>query len=289
MSSPDKVLFADIGLTKAGLAEYYARVAPYSLPHLRDRPLNLNTYPQGIEAKGFFQQHASSWFPDWVDRARVPKRGGSVEHVVANRADTLVYLAAQNVVTLHTWPSRTDLLDRPDRLVFDLDPPEGDFAEARRAALLLGDLLRDLALEPFAMVTGSKGIHVVAPLQRRQDFPAVRAFARGVAEVLVSREGGLVTSEWMKDKRGGRILVDVRATRGMSVVGPYSVRPRSRAPVAAPLRWEELSDSRLAPGRWTVENVFERLERDGDPWAGIGRAARALAEPARRLEQLDGR
>ena len=286
VSSPDKVLFPQIGLTKAGLAEYYARVSEFSLPHLRGRPLNLDVYPQGVEADGFFQQHASRWFPDWVDRVRVPKREGSVEHVVANRADTLVYLAGQNTVTLHTWPSRADQLDRPDRLVFDLDPPEGDFTRARRAARVLGDLLRELALEPFAMVTGSKGIHVVAPIQRRQSFPEARDLARGVAEVLVAREGELVTSEWMKDKRSGRILVDVRATRGMSVVAPYSVRPRAKAPVATPVHWEELSDRRLAPGRWTVSSVFERLDREGDAWTGIAAAARALGEPNRLLREL---
>ncbi|MDQ3587064.1 MAG: non-homologous end-joining DNA ligase [Actinomycetota bacterium] len=286
VSSPRKVLFPEIGLTKAGLAEYYARVAEFSLPHLRDRPLNLNVYPQGVEADGFFQQHASRWFPDWVDRVRVPKKGGSVEHVVANRADTLVYLAGQNAVTLHTWPSRADQLDRPDRLVFDLDPPEGDFTRARRAARVLGDLLRELAFEPFAMVTGSKGIHVVAPIQRRQPFPEARELARGVAEVLVAREGNLVTSEWIKDKRAGRILVDVRATRGMSVVAPYSVRPLAKAPVATPIHWEELLERRLTPGRWTVSSVFERLDRDGDPWVDIARAARPLGEPGRRLANL---
>lgn len=288
VSSPDKVLFPAIGLTKAGLAEYYARVAEFSVPHLHGRPLNLDVYPQGIEVAGFFQQHASRWFPDWVDRVRVPKQGGSVEHVMANRADTLVYLAGQNAVTLHTWPSRADQLDRPDRLVFDLDPPEGDFSRARRAARVLGDVLRELAVEPFAMVTGSKGIHVVAPIQRRQPFPRARELARGVAEVLVAREGDLVTTEWIKDKRAGRILVDVRATRGMSVVAPYSVRPRSKAPVATPIAWEELSDRHLAPGRWTVSSVFERLDRDGDAWAGIAGAARPLGEPARRLAKLTG-
>src|SRR3954468_5925492 len=135
VSSPDKVLFPQIGLTKADLAQYYASVAELSIPHLRDRPLNLNVYPQGIEAKGFFQQHASDHYPDWVDRVEVPKQGGSVGHVMANRADTLVYLAGQNAVTLHHWPSRADQLSRPDRMVFDLDPPEGDFDEARTAAL----------------------------------------------------------------------------------------------------------------------------------------------------------
>jgi bifunctional non-homologous end joining protein LigD len=282
VSSPDKVLFPQVGLTKAGLARYYANAAELSIPHLSDRPLNLNVYPQGIEAKGFFQQHASDHFPDWVDRVRVPKQGGSVEHVMANRADTLVYLAGQNVVTVHHWPSRADRLDRPDRMVFDLDPPEDDFDAARTAALALGDLLRELGLEPFAMTTGSKGIHVVVPLQRRHRHPEVRAFARGLAERLIEREPELVTLEWYKDKRGGRILIDVRATRGMSVVAPYSVRAKPEAPVAAPLPWDELSDSKLTPRRYTVENVLGRP----DPWADIGEAARPLGEATRRLAKL---
>jgi bifunctional non-homologous end joining protein LigD len=283
VSSPDKVLFPQIGLTKADLAQYYASVAELSLPHLRDRPLNLNVYPQGIEAKGFFQQHASDHYPDWVDRVEVPKQGGSVVHVMANRADTLVYLAGQNAVTLHHWPSRADRLGQPDRMVFDLDPPEGDFGAARTAALALGEMLRDLRLEPFAMTTGSKGIHVVVPLQRRQEHPEVRAFARGVAEKLIEREPELVTLEWYKDKRGGRILIDVRATRGMSVVAPYSVRAKPEASVAAPIPWDELSDDGLTAQRYTVANV---LERGSDPWADIGAAASALGGARKRLERL---
>ena len=284
ISSPDKVLFPDIGLTKSGLAEYYAAVAGLSIPHLRDRPLNLNVYPQGIDGKGFFQQHASDHYPAWVDRVEVPKQGGSVVHVMANRADTLVYLAGQNAVTLHHWPSRADRLHQPDRMVFDLDPPEGDFGAARTAALALGELLRELGLEPFAMTTGSKGIHIVVPLQRRQEHPAVRAFARGVAERLIDRQPELVTLEWYKDKRGGRILIDVRATRGMSVVAPYSVRAKPEAPVAAPLPWEELSDESLTARRYSVANL---LDRGADPWADIAASARSLGEPARRLERLD--
>jgi bifunctional non-homologous end joining protein LigD len=283
VSSPDKVLFPEIGLTKAGLAEYYAAVADHSLPHLRDRPLNLNVYPAGITKKGFFQQHASDHYPDWVDRVEVPKQGGSVVHVMANRADTLVYLAGQNAVTLHHWPSRADRLGQPDRMVFDLDPPEGDFGAARTAALALGEMLRELGLEPFAMTTGSKGIHVVVPLQRRQEHPAVRAFARDLAEKLIEREPELVTLEWYKDKRGGRILIDVRATRGMSVVAPYSVRAKPEAPVAAPVPWDELSDDKLTARRYTVANV---LDRGPDPWADIARAALSLTEPAKRLARM---
>jgi bifunctional non-homologous end joining protein LigD len=133
------------------------------------------------------------------------------------------------------------------------------------------------------MTTGSKGIHVVVPLQRRQKHPAVRAFARGVAEALISREPELVTLEWYKDKRGGRILIDVRATRGMSVVAPYSVRAKPEAPVAAPIPWEELSDPALTPRRYTVANV---LDREADPWASIAGSASPLGEPAKRLERL---
>ena len=283
VSSPDKVLFPEVGLTKAGLAEYYAAVAKWSIPHLRDRPLNLNVYPQGITGKGFFQQHASDHYPDWVDRVEVPKRDGKVVHVMANKAETLVYLAGQNAVTLHNWPSRADRLDRPDRMVFDLDPPEGDFDAARSAALALGELLRELGLEPFVMTTGSKGLHVVVPLQRRQEHPAVREFARGVAEALIERDPELVTLEWYKDKRGGRILIDVRATRGMSVVAPYSVRAKPEASVAAPIPWDELSDSRLTARRYTVANV---LDRKADPWSEIAGSARSLGEPSRRLKRL---
>jgi bifunctional non-homologous end joining protein LigD len=287
VSRPGKALFPD-GTTKADLAGYYEAIAPVMLPHLAGRPLNLERYPDGIEAQKIFQQRAGSHFPDWIERVTVPKEGGEVEHVVARDADTLVYLADQACITPHAWLSRADRLERPDRLIVDLDPSNGRPAEVRRAARDFGTLLRELGLEPFAMTTGSRGYHVVAPLQRRQDFDDVRAFARDLAEVAAARDRRL-TVEQRKAKRGDRILIDVmRNAYAHTAVAPYAVRARRGAPVATPLHWEELEDSKLRPDRWNLRTVQERVGRDGDPWADIARAARPLGPARRALDELRG-
>lgn len=261
ISHADRVLFPDVGLTKLGLARHYADVADVMVPHVRDRPLALHSFPHGIDGDGFFMKDAPRHFPDWIATAEVPKReGGTIHHVLANDAATLVYLAGQNVITPHVWTSRADRLERPDRLVFDLDPSTQRFDEVRAAALRLGDLLRTIGLEPFAMTTGSRGLHVVAPLRRTADFGAVHDFAREVAGELVEQDPRALTVEFRRERRGERIFVDVNRTAyGQHAVAPYAVRPLPGAPVATPLSWGELGDPGLGPQGWTVATIGERL------------------------------
>jgi bifunctional non-homologous end joining protein LigD len=286
ISRPDKPLFPD-GITKLDLARYYEAVADFMLPHVEGRPLNLERYPDGIEGQRIIQQKASDHFPDWIERVEVAKRGGTVKHVMASDAATLVYLANQACITLHRWLSRADRLDRPDRLIVDLDPSDGTTANVRRAALQFGDLLRDVGLEPFAMATGSRGYHVVAPLQRRQDFDAVRAFARDLARVAAAREPKRLTTEQRKAKREGRILIDIqRNAYAHTAVAPYSVRPRPKASVATPLDWDELAEASTRPDRWTLQTLPRRLEREADPWRDMPSAARPLGPAQRLLDQL---
>jgi bifunctional non-homologous end joining protein LigD len=288
ITHPDKPLFPADGLTKADIAGYYAAVSEWMLPHIRNRPLSLMIFPDGVEAHGFFQKNTPRHYPAWIRRVEVDKRGGTVVHPLACDADTLVYLVGQNMITPHVWLSRADRLRQPDRIVFDLDPaPGADFNSVRRAARRTGDLLRDLGLEPFAQVTGSKGIHVWTPLRRRSTFEDVKPFARAAAELLAARHPDELTTEFRKSERGGRILVDVlRNAYAQTAVPPYAVRPRPGAPVATPIAWEELSDSRLRPDRWTVRNVLRRLDSKGDPWADISSFARGLSRAAKRLESL---
>jgi bifunctional non-homologous end joining protein LigD len=287
ITHPDKVLFPAIGFTKLDLARYYERVAETMLPHVRGRPVSMQCFPEGVEGSGFFMKNAPSYFPDWIDRVSVAKRGGRVSHVLCTQTATLVYLANQNTITPHVWTSRADQLRRPDRLIFDLDPPDEDFAAVRAAARTLGELLRDLGLKPFAMTTGSRGLHVVVPLRRTEPFGPVRRFARAVAETLVAQDPERLTVEARKAKRENRIYVDVlRNGYAQTAVPPYAVRALDKAPVAAPLHWDELDDRRLHPQRFTVRNLFRRLDADGDVWRGISRHARSLDRARRELRSL---
>jgi bifunctional non-homologous end joining protein LigD len=281
ISHPDKVLFPEDHITKADLAAYYAAVAPVMNPLVRDRPLNLWRWNTGIAGPRIVQQEIPKGAPEWIRRVTVPKRGkggGDVTHAVGGDPATLVWLANQNCITPHAWSSRADKPDKPDRIVFDLDPPDLEaFPRVRDAALALGDVLRDLGLEPFAMVTGSKGVHVIAPLRRTLVADVVRERAREIGEELAARHEETLTTSWRKERRGGRVLVDTaRNTYAQTVVAPYSVRAIPGAPVATPLAWEELEDPQLHPRRFTLRDVPDRLERRGDPWAEIAGAAATL-------------
>ena len=286
ISRPAKQLFP-AEVTKLDLARYYESVASVMVPHLTGRPLNLERYPDGIDARRIIQQHASQHFPAWIRRIEVPGRKGPVRHVAANDAAALVYLAGQACITFHRWLSRSDRLDRPDLMVVDLDPSTDDPDRVRRAALIFGGLLRELDLTPWPMTTGSRGYHVVVALQRRADHNAVREFAHGLAELAIRREPTLFTIEQRKAKRGERILIDImRNAYAHTSVAPYAVRARPNAPVATPLKWEELDDRRIRADTWTLSSIPGRLERaGGDPWREMARGARSLAQARRRLAE----
>jgi bifunctional non-homologous end joining protein LigD len=287
ISHPDKVMFPAAGLTKLDLACHYERVAPAMVPLIRDHPVAMHAFPGGVGGPGYYMKEVPDHFPDWIRRVTVPKRGGTLTHVLVGDAATLVYLANQNCVTPHVWTSRADKPREPDRIVFDLDPPGPRFADVRAAARALGDILRELDLEPYAMTTGSRGLHVVTPLRRGRDYEEVHDFARRVARVLADQDPRRLTTEFRKAKRGDRIFVDVgRNAYAQHAVAPYAVRPRPSAPVATPLRWHELDDRRLRPDRWTIPTIGERVDADGDPWSGFLRAGRSLGGPLRRVEKL---
>ncbi len=276
-SSEDKVLFPESGITKGDLLAYYRRIGPVLLPHVRQRPLTLHRFPDGLGGKSFFQQRVPAYFPDWIDRVVVEKADGTLAHPVANNTATLVYLANQSTITLHAWLSRADAPRQPDQLVFDLDPSGSDFARVCEAARLVRAALDDAGHVPFVMTTGSTGLHVRAPLRRGPDFDAVRAFVRGMADRLARRHPALLTTEQRKAKRRGRVFLDtLRNAYGQTAVAPYSVRAREGAPVAAPLSWDELDAPDLTPHRYTIRNVFRRLGQKDDPWAEMHRHARPL-------------
>jgi bifunctional non-homologous end joining protein LigD len=289
LSNQGKLLFPAAGVTKADLIDYYERIAPVMLPHLAGRPLSLVRYPNGIEAEGFMQKNASDYFPDWIRRARLAKQDGAVDHVVADDAATLVYLANQACVTFHVGLARVDRIDYPDRMVIDLDPSDDDFTKVRRASREARAVLEEVGLVPFLQITGSRGLHIWVPLDRSADFDEVRDFAASVAELLVARRPRELTTAQRKAKRGDRVFVDVaRNAYAQTAVAPYSVRALAQAPVATPLDWAELDDPKLDPQRYTIRNVFRRLSRKRDPWAEIDRHARALGCASERLASLPG-
>jgi bifunctional non-homologous end joining protein LigD len=285
VSRPDKVLFPDDGLTKADLVAYYRSVAARMLPHLRGRPLMMERYPDGIDHRPLMQKNVPDHFPEWIHRVEMRKVGGTVVHPVADDAATLVYLANQACVTPHRWLSKADKPDHPDRLVFDLDPPGDDFAPVRDAALALRELLDELRLRSAVMTTGSRGLHVVVPLDRSADFDTVRAFAQDTAQVLASRHPDALTTAPRKQARRGRLYLDVqRNAYAQTAVAPYAVRARPGAPVATPLDWSEVEAPGLTGRRWTVETVLDRL--DDDPWTGAFPRGHTLDAARRRLDEL---
>lgn len=261
---PDKVLFPaegdGKGYTKGDLVAYYRAVAPFMLPHLRGRPLMLERHPDGIDGPRFMQKNVPEHYPDWIKRVEVSKEGGTVTHLVCDDAATLVFLADQACITPHRWLSRAGQPHRPDRLVFDLDPSTGDdFAAVREAALLLGELLDELRLPSAPMTTGSRGLHLVVPLDGHQDFDDVRGFAKDVADQLADAHPDRLTTAARKKDRGERLYLDVqRNGYAQTAVAPFAVRAKPGAPVAVPISWDQLDDPDLDARRWTIADAVEQ-------------------------------
>lgn len=283
----DKVFFPESGLTKGDLIDYYRRIAEVALPHWRGRPLSMHRFPDGIAGKSFFQKDMPDYFPEWVERKALRKQNGSVTYVVANNAATLVYLADQGCITPHVGLSRVDDIDAPDRLIFDLDPSGDDFAVVQGAARKLKDLLDELELDCFVQTTGSRGLHVVVPLDRSADFDEVRSFARMVADHLAEQHKDELTVEQRKQARGERVFLDyLRNAYGQTAVAPYAVRAIEGAPIATPLTWPEALAEGLSPRQYTTRNIFRRLGQKDDPWADIGRRGKSITDARKQLEAL---
>lgn len=287
LTNSERVLFPDIGLTKQGLADYYVAVADVLVPHLADRPLMLQRFPEGIERDGFYQKEAGRGVPSWLRTVEVAKSDGTVNHPVVDDTRSLLALTNLSTISLHRWASRADRLEHPDLLIVDLDPSAEDFADVRRAALHTKQVLDELDLLAYVQVTGSRGVHVVSPIERSATTDAVGAFAGAIAALLAARHPEELTTEFRKRSRGRRVYVDVaRNGWAQTAIAPYSVRPRPGAPVATPITWDELDDPELRPDGFSTRTVPERIAEVGDPWAGMGRRARSLERRAGLLREL---
>jgi bifunctional non-homologous end joining protein LigD len=268
LSNEDKILFPD-GFTKGDVITYYQTVAPYMLPLIKNRPLMMQRFPSGIEHEGFYQKNVGDYFPSWIKTERIAKEGGSVDQVICNDAATLVYLANQACITLHAWLSRADKINYPDRMIFDLDPSTHDFKIIRSTALEFKKLLEELGCTPFAMTTGSRGMHVVVPLNRTATFEESRACAKDIARLMVQRDPKKLTIEIRKSARDGRLLIDYfRNAYAQTGVAPYSIRSKPGAPIATPLWWDEVKKL-TSSQKYTLKNIYARLKKYDDPWKDI--------------------
>jgi len=293
LSSPDRVLFPEDGVTKGDLFEYYREVASAILPHLRDRPFTMKRYREGIDKPGFFQKQAPKGMPSWIETRQFrtfPREGGSrlVDFPLVNSTEALLWMVQMHCIDMNAWYSRVDKPHRPDFVLFDLDPPDepDGFEQAIEVAHLIRGLLDELELPGYVKTSGADGIHVVAPITRRSTFEDTYDFAERASRLLERRHDGLVTTEWLKKKRRG-VLVDHRQNGwGKTIASAYSVRPKPGAPVSTPLHWEELTRD-LRPRDFTMAVALERVERHGDLFAPVLEEPRPLAAARRKLEGLE--
>jgi len=287
ITHPDKVLFPEDGITKGDLAAYYETMSRVILPHLRGRPVTMERYPAGIGAKGFWQKDVSRGFPSWLQRVEVPKKGGAVHHPIVTDTRSLLWVTNQNTVTQHVWASRVPNLHYPDLCVFDLDPSRDDAPALREAAIGLRDLLEELTLPSWVKTTGSKGFHIVVPLDGTTTIDVVAGFANTVGTLFVSRAPDRLTQEFSKADRSGRIYVDTgRNGYSATFAAAYTVRARPGAPVSAPCTWEEIERGDVEPRTFTLRNMPGRIKKVGDVWAGMRRRARSLEGPLEKLRRI---
>ncbi len=288
ITHPDKVLFPDDGITKGDLAAYYGAMAPVLLPHIRRRPVTLERAPSGIGKPGFIQKDVSRGFPAWLKRATVPKKDGRVHHALITDTRSLLWVVNQNTITPHVWTSRAPRLSTPDLCVFDLDPSaDHDLDTLRAAALGLRDLLDELGLPSWIKTSGSKGFHLVVPLDAKAGFDQVSRFAHGVGAEATRRHPDWFTQEFSKADRRGRLYVDT-ARNGYSATfaAAYAVRARAGAPVSAPCTWTEIERGTVAPQSFTLQTMAARVDRVGDLWADLQRRGRSLRRAAVRLQAM---
>ncbi|HYY75892.1 MAG TPA: DNA ligase D [Gaiellaceae bacterium] len=290
LSNLDKVFWPEEGITKGDLLSYYREVAAVLVPHLKDRPFTMKRYPDGWQGDHFFQKDAPGHMPEWIPRRpfnvstrETPRRRRRIEVPLVNDELALLWMVNMGCIDMNTWYSRVDRPERPDWVLFDLDPsPDVGFRETVRVALLVKEVLDALGLASFPKTSGADGFHVLVPVERRHTYDDTREFAEIVAGTLARLHRGLVTTEWSKSKRRG-VLVDANQNgEGKTIASVYSVRPRAGAPVSTPLRWEEVSEQ-LDPRDFTMDVVLARVEREGDLFEGVLRTRQSLGEALRRL------
>ncbi len=291
LSNMDKVFWPEKGYTKRDLVLFYHEIAPFLLPYLKDRPMNLERYPDGWEGKSFYQKDAPDFIPEWIATAEVDSdsAGKTNRYIVCNDRQTLVYLANLACIPLHPWSSRVDTVDFPDFLIIDLDPdPKVPFVEVCRFANRVRETLETLQLKSYPKTSGSKGIHVLVPLRAEYTYQMVRGFGEIVARLAVHGMEELATFDRSMARRAGKIYVDfLQNGRGKTIVSPYCIRPRAGAPVSTPLEWSEVGPG-IRPESFHIKNILRRLERKGDLFQPVLQEKQSLRDALERLEGVLG-
>jgi len=284
----DKVLFPGSGITKEELVRYYEKISNFILPYLKDRPLTMHRFPSGIDKKGFFQKNASDYFPDWIRTTKVKKKGGWVNHVICDTRETLVFLVNQGVITFHIPLSIVDNLEYPDKLIFDLDPPDDNFRLVVKAAKVLRNFLEnDLGLTTYVMTTGSKGLHIVVPLKATENFEETHDLAKKIAHYLADQNPKEFTTDLRKDQRKGRLFIDyLRNSYAQTAVSPFSIRALEGAPVATPLHWDELDALGLDSQAYNINSIFQRLEQIDNPWQDFKQHSKRISSAKNKLKNM---
>jgi bifunctional non-homologous end joining protein LigD len=292
LSSADRVLFPESGITKADLFDFYGRIAPVLVPHLRDRPFTMKRWREGIAGPSFFQKQAPKGMPGWIPTRQfrtVPREGGPrlVDFPLVNSREALLWMVQMHCIDMNAWYSRVDLPDRPDFVLFDLDPPDGEFPLAVQAAHLVRARLEELGLRSYVKTSGADGIHVLVPIARRSSFEQTHAFAEAVSKGLAAEHPGVITTEWLKRKREGVLLDYHQNGHGKTIASAYSVRPKPGAPVSTPLEWDELT-RRLDPRRFTMAAVLRRVDERGDLFEPVLQGGQPLGRALRRVTAVTG-
>jgi bifunctional non-homologous end joining protein LigD len=292
LTSAERVLWPDEGITKRDLFDYYREIAPVLVPHLRNRPFTMKRWREGIAGPAFFQKQAPKGMPSWIRTRRFrtfPREGSSrlVDFPLVEDERALLWMVQMHCIDMNAWYSRIDKPDRPDFVLFDLDPPEGEWRLAVDVAHLIRKRLAELELESHVKTSGSTGIHVLVPISRRYGFDETYEFAELLARGLEAEHTDLLTTEWLKKKRRG-VLVDHRQNGwGKTIASAYSVRPRPGAPVSTPLRWRELTPE-LDFTTFTMAAVLERVRRQGDLFEPVLHGGQALGPALRSLRKQAG-
>lgn len=271
IKNTDKVFFQDSGITKGDLIKYYKKIYKYIYVHIKNRPITMHRFPNGIDSINFYEKEIPDHFPNWFDKIEIKNKDNSTtNYPLCNNKESLIYMVNQGCISPHIWLSKTNKLEYPDKIIFDLDPPENaDFSLVIEAAKNIKNILDIRELNCYVMTTGSSGLHIIVPIKQELKFDEVRTKAKEIAKNVVENDSDKFTIEQRKSKRKGRVFIDyLRNTYGQTSITPYAIRAKKNAPIATPIEWKELN-SDITPTKYTIKNIFRRLGQKSDPWKNI--------------------